>query len=86
MSSFRIQRERYLIEKSGLFDKLYYREQFDIHIDNPVEHYVIRGWKENKNPNRDFDTKYYLENNPDVPNATNKINNNIFIKIISWKI
>jgi glycosyltransferase involved in cell wall biosynthesis len=34
-----------------------------------VRHYVIHGWKEGRNPHPKFDTKYYLEANPDVKSA-----------------
>ncbi len=36
---------------------------------DPVEHYYYRGWREGRNPIKDFDTRYYLEANEDVQAA-----------------
>jgi hypothetical protein len=36
---------------------------------NPLVHFVVTGAAENCNPHPDFDTKYYLDNNPDVSAA-----------------
>ena len=36
---------------------------------DPVEHYMLEGWKKGLNPNRDFDTRSYLERYPDVAAA-----------------
>lgn len=50
---------------SRYFDKDYYLEHYDdikkADID-PLEHYLEIGWKENRNPNAPFDTKWYREN------------------------
>lgn len=36
---------------------------------DPVEHFVLSGWKEGRDPNRSFSIAYYLEANPDVREA-----------------
>ncbi len=44
------------------FDEEYYIQEYpDIskHKLSPFEHYVQIGWHENKNPNTNFDTKFY---------------------------
>src|SRR5690606_27355250 len=33
---------------------------------DPVVHYYYDGWREGRNPTKDFDTSYYLEANEDV--------------------
>ena len=33
---------------------------------DPVEHFVISGWKESRDPTPDFSTRGYLLHNPDV--------------------
>src|SRR4051794_20429321 len=33
---------------------------------SPIEHYVLIGWAEGKNPNAEFDTHFYVSSNPDV--------------------
>lgn len=33
---------------------------------DPLEHYMLTGWLENRDPNISFSTKYYVDNNPDV--------------------
>ncbi|MEM9222414.1 MAG: hypothetical protein AAGB11_08430 [Pseudomonadota bacterium] len=35
----------------------------------PVEHYVLRGWKEGRNPHALFDTNWYLATNADIRSA-----------------
>jgi hypothetical protein len=37
---------------------------------DPVEHYYYSGWREGRNPTKDFDTRYYLEANEDVKAAS----------------
>ena len=53
------------------FDGEYYRNRYaDIKIDeDALSHYCEIGWKEGRNPSIFFDTKYYLECNPDVNHA-----------------
>ena len=57
------------IEKSGLFDKKWYLEQYpdvsEAQID-PVKHYLETGWKHGYNPSPRFDTNKYLSMYPDV--------------------
>jgi hypothetical protein len=43
-------------------------------------HYLTIGWKEDKNPSPNFDTRFYLENNPDVKD----IDINPFCHYIRW--
>jgi hypothetical protein len=33
---------------------------------NPLEHYHQYGWREGRDPSKNFDTQLYLQNNPDV--------------------
>ena len=42
----------------------YYAENEDIEKDgfDPLEHYLLLGWKEDRNPNAAFETKWYKEN------------------------
>lgn len=56
-----------LIKKMKLFDKKYYSKN-NIEISNldPLTHYLLKGWKEGKNPSEKFDNNYYLEKYPDV--------------------
>lgn len=57
------------------FDANYYKKMYpEVNYKKitPLEHYIVKGWKELKNPNADFSTKFYLEDNPDVVDA--KIN------------
>jgi len=55
--------QRRLVENS--FDKEYY---FDTYEDikksgiDAIEHYLTYGWRENRNPNAEFETKWYREN------------------------
>ena len=36
---------------------------------DPFEHFLTTGWREGRNPNRDFSVLDYLENNPDIAAA-----------------
>lgn len=36
---------------------------------DPMEHYLLFGYKEGRNPNRFFNTDFYLRTNPDVANS-----------------
>ena len=61
-----------LITLSGAFDKRYYLEHYPEVIKtgmNPLMHFIKKGWREGKNPSKDFNTKLYLELHPDVENA-----------------
>lgn len=54
------------------FDTEFYLEQnpdlANAGID-PLEHFVVHGWKEGRDPNADFSTRGYLSHNPDVAEA-----------------
>lgn len=54
---------------SNLFDALYYLNTYtdvtEAGID-PLEHYLNYGWREGRNPSKDFNTKFYLEQHKDV--------------------
>lgn len=57
------QRDKKLIEKRGLFDAQYYLDSNpDLKILNidPLEHFVMSGWREGRNPPAQFNTKFYL--------------------------
>lgn len=61
-----------IIEKSGLFDKDWYLKEYgDVAQSgmNPVEHYVLFGAKELRNPSASFNTSAYLQKNPNVARA-----------------
>jgi glycosyltransferase involved in cell wall biosynthesis/GT2 family glycosyltransferase len=58
-----------LIAQSGLFDARYYlRKHRDVRLADvdPILHYLKYGWKEGRNPSRDFNTTAYLTMYPDV--------------------
>ncbi|WP_051334358.1 glycosyltransferase [Bradyrhizobium sp. Ai1a-2] len=60
---------RSTIEDAGVFDRQWYLRNYpDVaaaKID-PLEHYVLYGAREGRNPNSRFDTKWYLRENFDV--------------------
>jgi GT2 family glycosyltransferase/glycosyltransferase involved in cell wall biosynthesis len=64
-------RQVYDVIKSE-FDAEYYFEQNpqlrELNVD-PVQHYMMEGWRRGYNPNAKFATSYYLEANPDVDRA-----------------
>ncbi len=56
-----------IILESGLFDKEWFLEKYpDMHGQDMVLHYCIFGYKEGRNPNRYFDTNWYLSNYKEV--------------------
>jgi predicted HAD superfamily hydrolase/glycosyltransferase involved in cell wall biosynthesis len=58
-----------LIARSGLFSRSYYYETYEDVAGSgadPIEHYCQYGWREQRNPNKDFDTHYYLGTSQDV--------------------
>jgi len=58
-----------IIEKSGHFDEAYYLFTYpDVREKDvdPIKHYIEFGAKEERNPSGEFNTRYYLENNPDI--------------------
>lgn len=61
-----------LIIESGLFDITWYLNKYndvkDANVD-PVEHYLVYGWKEGRDPSNIFSTSSYLYLNEDVKNA-----------------
>jgi glycosyltransferase involved in cell wall biosynthesis/SAM-dependent methyltransferase len=60
------------IRRSGLFDGQYYLERSpDVAkagVD-PARHYLLRGWKEGRDPSANFSTARYLADYPDVARA-----------------
>ena len=55
------------IIKSGYWDEIYYLSQItDAAVSNALTHYLEIGWQEGKNPSQQFDTRAYLQDNPDV--------------------
>ena len=51
----------------NLFDYEYYISKYDYNLNlDPCLHYIYKGWKENKNPNSNFDSDYYLNSNKSV--------------------
>lgn len=70
----RMRRLRYarLIRRSGLFDEDYYRAQCGndpLALRDPIEHYLVLGAAEGRNPGPLFDTAWYLDLNPEVAAA-----------------
>jgi hypothetical protein len=67
-----LRRDYKIIKKSGLFDEEYYLRAYpDVRkadID-PLWHFVKFGWREGRNPSKDFDLNYYLTIYPDVKEA-----------------
>lgn len=60
-----------IIEKSNLFDNVYYLKTYDDVRSSdfsPLEHYVKFGIKENRKPNKEFDPIWYTEHYTDVKN------------------
>lgn len=57
---------------SGLFDHEYYLTvNLDVKISgmDPLLHYLIHGWRENRNPSREFDAFFYLSTYPEIKKA-----------------
>lgn len=55
--------EMRVIRESGVFDAAYYVDQYpDVRQDGigPIDHYVLHGWREGRNPSEHFDTRFYL--------------------------
>lgn len=60
------------IERSGMFDVVYYRAMYaDLRhaAVDLVRHYCAIGWQEGRNPSPVFNTRYYLDTYPDIRNA-----------------
>lgn len=48
------------IKKMNLFDYDFYKKEYNYDLDiDSLLHYIYLGWKENKNPNNNFDSKFY---------------------------
>src|SRR5690606_29018935 len=63
------QKDVVYLDESGLFDRQWYLDRYQdvaASVIDPVEHYVLYGADENRNPCALFDTQYYRESNPDV--------------------
>ncbi|CZT37366.1 rhamnosyltransferase WsaF family glycosyltransferase [Rhizobium sp. 9140] len=62
--------------------EMYMAEDERIHRCNvdPVLHYLSFGWREGRNPAKNFSTQYYLERNPDV----RKAGINPFVHYLTW--
>lgn len=61
-----------LLKASGLFDSTWYRSAYpDVALSgmDPVEHYLLYGAAEGRNPSPQFDTQGYLRSNEDVAEA-----------------
>lgn len=61
-----------IIMLSGLFDRKFYLQSYaDVRRadTDPLWHFVRRGWKEGRNPSRDFDTIYYGLRHQDVQDS-----------------
>ena len=72
LNPLNLNRDIRLIKKSGLFDPIYYLEEYpDVGLADidPLMHFVKFGWKENRNPTADFDTNFYLSENLDEQSA-----------------
>lgn len=57
---------------SHFFDEDYYKEQnpdLDLSCIDAFSHYLLRGWKEFRNPNPEFSVREYLLRHPDVESA-----------------
>ncbi len=55
-------KDYWIIKRSGLFDPVYYLKQHsDVRLADvdPLEHFVLHGWKEGRKPNEWFDVKDY---------------------------
>lgn len=65
-------KDLYYIKHSKYFDKKWYLQKYpDVAAAriNPAKHYLIFGWKENRNPGPVFYTERYFQRNPDVLKA-----------------
>ena len=72
LSSATVSARRTLIEESGLFDTTFYLANYlDVALAqvDPLEHYVMYGSAELRQPSLDFDPNAYLAANPDVAAA-----------------
>ncbi|RAP47569.1 MAG: hypothetical protein BZ135_02025 [Methanosphaera sp. rholeuAM6] len=61
------------IMDSKLFDEEYYLSFLNEQINDPLEHYILIGYKKGLNPSKEFDTNCYLKNNKDVKSGQNPL-------------
>lgn len=69
---YRMRRDTLVVRRSGLFDDAWYLQQYpDLYLTtvDMLQHYMLYGAAEGRNPNSMFDANYYLKENPDVKNA-----------------
>ena len=69
---YRMRRDTLVVRRSGLFDDAWYLQQYpDLYLTtvDMLQHYMLYGAAEGRNPNPMFDANYYLNENPDVKNA-----------------
>jgi hypothetical protein len=60
------------IAQSGLFSNDFYRSSYPDIVDSgldPLDHFLLHGAAEGRNPSQDFHTLFYLQANPDVAEA-----------------
>ena len=60
---------RRIIETSGLFDADWYLASYPEVQGDPLDHYLIHGWAEDRSPGPDFDGPWYLAIHPDVADS-----------------
>ena len=68
-ASYNLKRQIEMIRQSGLFDEDWYFEMYPEAKEKglpAIEHYVLYGWKEDKDPNENFDGKAYLKEIPEL--------------------
>ncbi|MBS1103307.1 hypothetical protein JK202_09790 [Gluconobacter sp. Dm-62] len=57
----------------ALFDEKYYRQQHPGSVPSDQDaftHFMTAGWRRGYNPSAEFDTRFYLDSNPDVSTAS----------------
>jgi hypothetical protein len=62
-------KDYWIVKKRGLFDPVFYLEQTQNHFCAriiPLIHYLLIGGFQNLNPNKHFDSGFYLRTHPDV--------------------
>ena len=63
-------KDYYIIKKSGLFDKEWFKNNYDLSDSvNPIKYYLRYGIEKGLNPSIDFDTLWYLNEYEDVRNS-----------------
>ena len=69
VQQFKIRKLKSKINFNNLFDKNFYLQRYpDVAANHqdPIDHYLLFGFKEGRDPNPLFDTDWYLSQNPDV--------------------